>query len=60
MPTSKIPQHLEFFWFEGDAMHFDAPRYAKLRGISVEEAQAELQELLGELLPGTPICRACG
>ena len=58
MPTSKIPkipEHLRFWWFEGDAMHYDAPRYAKLRGITIEEAEAELKEILAELLPGTPI-----
>ena len=55
MPASEIPAHLRFWWFEGDAMHYDAPRYAKLRGISVEAAEAELQEILAELLPGTPI-----
>jgi hypothetical protein len=55
MPKIEIPEHLRFWWFEGDAMHYDAPRYAKLRGISVEAAEAELQEILAELLPGTPI-----
>jgi hypothetical protein len=55
MPASEIPAHLRFWWFEGDAMHYDAPRYAKLRGISVEAAEAELKEILAELLPGTPI-----
>jgi len=55
MPTSEIPDELRFWWFEGDAMHYDAPRYAKLRGISVEAAEAELKEILAELLPGTPI-----
>ena len=55
MPTSEIPDELRFWWFEGDALHFDAPRYAKLRGISVEAAEAELQEILAELLPDTPI-----
>jgi len=55
MPKIEIPEHLRFWWFEGGAMHYDAPRYAKLRGISVEAAEAELQEILAELLPGTPI-----
>ena len=55
MPSSEIPPHMRFWWFEGDAMHYDAPRYAKLRGISVEAAEAELKEILAELLPGTPI-----
>jgi hypothetical protein len=50
-----MPEHLRFWWFEGDAIHYDMPRYAKLRGITVEEAQAELLKLLRELLPGTPI-----
>jgi hypothetical protein len=54
-PTSEIPLHLRFWWFEGDTMHFDAPRYAKLRGITVAEAMAELQELAGEAMPDTPI-----
>ena len=55
MPTGEIPDELRFWWFEGDAIHYDAPRYAKLRGISVEAAEAELKEILAELLPGTPI-----
>ena len=55
MPRPTIPEHLRFWWFEGDAIHYDAPRYAKLRGISVEAAEAELKEILAELLPGTPI-----
>jgi len=55
MPNSEIPLHLRFWWFEGDQMHFDAPRYAKLRGITVEEAMAELQEMAGEAMPDTPI-----
>jgi hypothetical protein len=44
----------DFCWFEGEAMHFDAPRYARLRGIGLDEAVAELQELAAKLLPGTP------
>jgi hypothetical protein len=55
MPASEIPPHMRFWWFEGDTMHFDAPRYAQLRGISIEEAMAELQELAGEAMPDTPI-----
>jgi hypothetical protein len=55
MPTSEIPRDLTFWWFEGDAIHFDAPRYAKLRGIGIDEAMAELQELAAEVMPGTPI-----
>ena len=55
MPTSEIPDELRFWWFEGDAIHFDAPRYAKLRGISLDEAMAELQELGAKALPGTPV-----
>jgi hypothetical protein len=55
MPSSEIPPHMRFWWFEGDTMHYDAPRYAKLRGISLKAAEAELQEILAELLPDTPI-----
>jgi hypothetical protein len=55
MPASEIPEHLRFWWFEGEAIHYDAPRYAQLRGITVAEAEAELKEILAELLPGTPI-----
>jgi hypothetical protein len=54
-PSPKTLQHLRFWWFEGDTMHFDAPRYAKLRGITLDEAMAELQELAGEAMPDTPI-----
>ena len=47
---------MRFWWFEKDgSMHYDAKRYAQLRGISLVEAEAELKEILGELLPGTPI-----
>jgi hypothetical protein len=55
MPASKIPESLRFWWFEGDGIHFDAPRYAKLRGITIDEALAELQELGAKALPDTPI-----
>jgi hypothetical protein len=56
MPSSGIPEHMRFWWFEKDgSMHYDAKRYAQLRGISLVEAEAELKEILGELLPGTPI-----
>ena len=55
MPRPTIPEHLRFWWFEGDAIHYDAPRYAQLRGITVAEAEAELKEILGELLPDTPV-----
>jgi hypothetical protein len=55
MPTSEIPEDMPFLWIEGDAIHYDAPCYAKLRGIPVDEAIKELREILAELLPGTPI-----
>ena len=58
MPTRETPSpktHLRFWWYEGDAIHYDAPRYAELRGITVEEAEAELKEILAKLLPDTPI-----
>ena len=56
MPNSEIPERLRFWWFEPDgSMHFDAPRYAKLRGITLDEAMVELQELAGEAMPDTPI-----
>jgi hypothetical protein len=46
---------LRFWWFEGDALHFDAPRYARLRRISLDEAMVELRELAAKALPDTPI-----
>ena len=55
MPTDEIPEHLRFWWFEGDALHFDAPRYAKLRRITIDEAITELQELAAQVQPDTPI-----
>ena len=55
MPRPTIPESLRFWWFEDDRIHFDAPRYAKLRGISLDEALAELQELGAKALPGTPV-----
>jgi hypothetical protein len=45
----------KFWWFEGDAIHFDARLYAELRGISQEQADKELRELLAKILPGVPI-----
>jgi hypothetical protein len=53
--NDEIPESLRFWWFEGDALHFDAPRYAKLRGITVDEALVELQELGAKALPDKPI-----
>jgi hypothetical protein len=50
---------LRFWWFEGDAIHFDAPRYARLRGISLEEAMAELRKLAAEAMPDTPVKEVC-
>ena len=51
----EIPESLRFWWFEGDALHFDAPRYAKLRRITLDEALAELQELGAKALSDKPI-----
>lgn len=45
----------DFVWYEGDQMHFDAPRYAARRGITVEEAIAEIREMMAKLLPDTPL-----
>jgi hypothetical protein len=44
-----------FWWFEGDELHFDAPRYAQLRRISLDEAIAELREIAAQAMPETPI-----
>lgn len=44
-----------FIWFEGDQIHFDAPLYAHLRRITVDEAIKELREMASKLLPSTPI-----
>ena len=48
----------KFWWFEGDAIHFDAQRYAEARGISLDDAEQELRELLAQLLPGVPVREA--
>lgn len=45
----------DFVWFKGDEIHFDAPKYAAARGITVAEATVELREMLRKLLPTTPI-----
>jgi hypothetical protein len=50
-----LPEHLRFWWFEDGAIHFDAPRYARLRNIGLDEAIAELQELAAKATPGVPI-----
>ena len=54
MPSRDIPEHLRFWWFEGEEIHFDAQRYAVLRRITIDEAMAELQELAAKALPDTP------
>jgi hypothetical protein len=53
--ATKVPDHLRFWWFEDDAIHFDAPRYARLRGITVDKAVIELREMAAEALPGVPL-----
>jgi len=42
---------MRIIWFDGDALHFDAERYARLREITLDAALAELSELALELLP---------
>ena len=54
-PSPKTLQALRFWWYEGDAIHFDAPRYARLRRITLDEAITELQELAAKVVPDTPI-----
>jgi hypothetical protein len=51
----EIPERLRFWWFEGETMHFDAPRYARLRGITLDEAIAELEEIAAKALPEAPL-----
>lgn len=47
-----------WFWFdENGAIHFDADKYAKLRGIPLDQAEAEICQMCGELLPQTPITK---
>ena len=45
----------DWLWYEGDTLHFDAPRYAIARGITLDDAVRELHELASEVLPNTPI-----
>jgi hypothetical protein len=40
-----------FIWFEGDQLHFDSIVYAWARGITTDEAEREIEELLAEVLP---------
>ena len=47
MPKPQLPS---FVRFEGDAIHIDAPEYARLRGITLEEALEELRVMLPKLL----------
>jgi hypothetical protein len=50
------PQHLpEFVRFEGGAMHIDAEKYAKARGITLEVAVREIRELMAVLLPDAEV-----
>ena len=53
--ASDVPDHLRFWWFEDGEIHFDAPRYARLRRITVDEAVTELRTLLAQVAPGIPI-----
>jgi hypothetical protein len=46
---------LRFWWFEGDQLHFDAQRYARLRRIPIDEAMTELREIAAQAMPGTPL-----
>lgn len=46
---------VDFVWYKGDQMHFDAPKYAAARGITVEEAIVEIREMMAKLLPDTPL-----
>jgi hypothetical protein len=50
-----VSDHRRFFWFEDGAIRFDAPRYARLRRITVDEAVIELRELAAKALPAVPI-----
>jgi hypothetical protein len=51
-PTRPLPR---FWWFADGEIHFDAQRYARLRGISLDDAVAELRELAAEVMPSTPV-----
>jgi hypothetical protein len=53
--ATRVPDHLRFWWFEDGELHFDAPRYARLRRITVDEALIELRELAAKVLPTAPI-----
>lgn len=53
MSKPKLP---EWCWIDDKgAMHLDGPLYAKLRGISLDEAVKEMRKMMQELLPDAEI-----
>lgn len=41
--------------FENGVMHVDAQRYSQLRHVSLEQGIEEIKNMMGEILPTTPI-----
>jgi hypothetical protein len=51
------PQGQPVIWDEKDdgTLHFDCPRYAAWRHISLKEAEVEIAEMMRELVPGIDV-----
>ena len=55
MSDPKPPeQSTDWLWYEGDTLHFDAPRYAIARGITLDDAVRELHEFMGWVIDAEP------
>jgi len=46
---------LGIVWIEQRRLHVDVAKYARLYGMTLEDACVELARMLAEVLPGTPI-----
>jgi hypothetical protein len=45
----------KFIWIDGDELRVDLPVYAAVRGITVDEAEREIDSIISELIPGVEI-----
>jgi len=49
------PIERRILWFEDEAMHVDLEAYARARGLQLAEAEVEVRQMFGALLPGIPV-----
>jgi hypothetical protein len=45
----------KFIWIDCDELRVDLPVYAAVRGITVDEAEREIDSIISELIPGVEI-----